>query len=58
MPGQIIVDFIMTRHRLLLAGRRIDIDIMTSPVPVEDATLLRELPNEFTALHKVIAFVW
>ena len=31
---------------------------MTSPVPVEDATLLRELPNEFTALHKVIAFVW
>ena len=58
MPSQIIVDFIMTQHWLLLSGRRIDINIMTSPVPVQDATLLRELPNEFTALHKVIAFVW
>ena len=58
MPSQIIVDFIMTQHWLLLSGRRIDINIMTSPVPVQDATLLRELPNEFTALHKAIAFVW
>lgn len=58
MPGQIIVHFVMTRNRLFLPCRRIEVDIVTCPMTMQHAALLRQLPNKLTALHKAMAFVW
>lgn len=35
--GQSVIDFLVTRHRLLLPRRWIEIDVMSRPITVKDA---------------------
>lgn len=58
MPGQHIVDVGMAWHRLLLAGGRIELNVMTATVAKKHAALLEQLPNKFGPLHKAISLVW
>jgi len=55
--GQGVVNFCMPWYRLLLPCRGIEVDVMPSPVPIQETPLARQLPNEFTAFHSVMALV-
>lgn len=52
-----VVNFSMTRNRLLLACGRVEKDIMTRPMTVKDAAGFRKLTDELAASHTVISFV-
>lgn len=52
-----VVDLVVTRHRLLLSGGRIAIDVVTPAVTNKHAPMLFELPDQRAALHSAICLV-
>lgn len=57
VPGQGIIDFVVTRYRLLLACGRIEINVVAPAMAKKDTALLFKLTNQFTALHSAISLV-
>ena len=57
MLGQVIIDLAVARHGLLLASGRIDVDVMASAMTQQDATSLRQLPDQLSALQSAISLV-
>ena len=57
MPGQNIVNLVVTWHRLLLSGSGIMIDVVTPTMAQKNATLLLKLADQFAALHSAIDLV-
>ena len=51
------VDAIVARYRLLLAGCRIAVDVMTPPVAHQSTARPFKLASELSALHKAISFI-
>jgi hypothetical protein len=43
--GQYIVNFVVPRNRLFLASDRIEIDVVPSAMPQQDAALPKQLTN-------------
>jgi hypothetical protein len=58
VTGKGIINLIMTRDRLLLTGRRIDVDVVPTTMSVKSAALLFKLPNKLRTFHIAISFVW
>ena len=58
VSDQFIVDFRMSRNRLLSPVDGIQIHIMTGTVSVQDTSRLDKLLDEFLALHATISFIW
>ena len=55
--SQHIVNFIVPRNWLFLAGSRIVIDVMPSAVSQQDAALLMQQTNKFITLQTAITLV-
>jgi hypothetical protein len=54
---QIVVNIIVARYGLLLAGCRIAVDVMTRPVADQYTTRPFKLAYQISALHKAISFI-
>ena len=57
MLCQIVINIIVARYGLLLAGYRIAVDVMPRPVAHEYAARPFKLAYELSALHKAISFI-
>ena len=55
--GQHIVNFVVPGNRLFLAGGRIQIDVVPSAMPQQDAALPKQFPNQFITLQIEISMV-
>ncbi len=55
---EVVINLIVARHGLLLASRRIAVDVMTRPVAHQHTARPFELPDQLAALHKAISFIW
>jgi hypothetical protein len=51
VSGQVLVDFAVPRHRLLLASPAVHIDVVIAAGTKEDAALLLKPAKEFTPFH-------
>jgi len=54
---QIVINIIVARYGLLLAGGRIAVDVMTRPVAHQYTARPFKLAYQLSALHKAISFV-
>ena len=57
MLRQIVINIIVARYGLLLAGCRIAVDVMTRPMAHQYAAGPFKPAYEFPALHKAISFI-
>lgn len=57
VPGQDVINLVVTRHRLFLPSGRIVVDVVAPAVPKKNTTLLLNLAYQFAALHSAISFV-
>lgn len=57
MLRQIVINIIVAWYRLLLAGGRIAVDVMTRPVAHQYTASPFKLAYQFSALHKAISFI-
>ena len=57
MFGQHIVNFVVPGNRLFLAGGGIEIDVVPSAMPQQDAALPKQLTNQFITLQIEISMV-
>jgi hypothetical protein len=58
VPCQHIFNLSVSGDRLLLSGRGVEIDVMPGAVAVQDAPGPLKLPDELSAFHRTISFVW
>lgn len=56
MLGEIVFDFCVSGHRLLLASLRIEIDVVAGAGPEEYAAVPHQLTNELPPFHTAMAF--
>lgn len=57
MPREMLVDLRVSGDRLLLSGEGVDVRVVPTAVPEQNATGLGELPDQLRALHTAISFV-
>lgn len=54
--GKSLIDLSVTRNGLLLAGSRIEVDIMLCTVPQQNTPRSCQLPQQGPALHRAMTF--
>src|SRR5947209_2044220 len=51
VPGQMLIYLCVTRHRLFQSVRRVPVNVVPASGTKKEATLCRQLANQFSALH-------
>ena len=57
VPGKSVVDLSVSRDRLLLSGRRVEVDVVICSMAAQNATCLDELADQLRSLHTTISLV-